>query len=58
MITPYLYVPLIAWAIAQLLKFFIALVRGDADLRYLYASGGMPSVHSAITTYQRNKKLK
>lgn len=48
MITPYLYVPLIAWAIAQLLKFFIALVRGDADLRYLYASGGMPSVHSAI----------
>ena len=48
MVTPYLYVPLIAWAIAQLLKFFIALVRGDADLRYLYASGGMPSVHSAI----------
>jgi acid phosphatase family membrane protein YuiD len=47
-ITPYLYVPLVAWAIAQLLKFFIALVRGDADLRYLYASGGMPSVHSAI----------
>ena len=48
MITPYLYVPLIAWAIAQLLKFFIALVRGDADLRYLYAIGGMPSVHSSI----------
>lgn len=48
MITPYLYVPLIAWAIAQLLKFTIALIRGEADLRYLYASGGMPSVHSAV----------
>lgn len=48
MITPYLYVPFAAWALAQLLKFSIALVRGKADLRYLYASGGMPSVHSAV----------
>ncbi len=47
-ITPYLYVPLITWAVAQTIKFVLALVRGDVDLRYLYASGGMPSVHSAV----------
>lgn len=47
-ITPYLYVPLITWAVAQTIKFALALIRGDVDLRYLYASGGMPSVHSAV----------
>ncbi len=46
-VTPYLYVPFTAWAIAQLIKFVLALLRGDRNLRYLYASGGMPSVHSA-----------
>lgn len=46
-ITPYLYVPFAAWAIAQLMKFTLGLIRGDVNLRYLYASGGMPSVHSA-----------
>lgn len=46
-ITAYLYVPFAAWAIAQLVKFSLALIRGEGNIRYLYASGGMPSVHSA-----------
>jgi acid phosphatase family membrane protein YuiD len=28
----------------------VAAVRGDLNFRYLYASGGMPSVHSAVVT--------
>lgn len=40
--------PFTAWAVAQLIKFSLSLVRGEVDLRYLYASGGMPSVHSAV----------
>lgn len=47
-ITPYLYVPFAAWAVAQVIKFALALIRGEANIRYLYASGGMPSVHSAV----------
>lgn len=47
-ITPYLYVPFAAWAIAQLIKFSLAFIKGDVNVRYLYASGGMPSVHSAV----------
>lgn len=50
MITPYLYVPLLAWLIAQLIKTAIEIIKGDADVRYLYASGGMPSAHSAVVT--------
>ncbi len=46
-ITPYLYIPFTAWAVAQFIKFFLALIRGEGNIRYLYASGGMPSVHSA-----------
>lgn len=44
---PYIAVPLAAWAVAQFMKFVIKAFRGDFDWRYLYASGGMPSVHSA-----------
>ena len=44
----YIIVPLATWVIAQLAKFIIEAVRGRLDLRYLYASGGMPSVHSAV----------
>ncbi len=47
-VTPFLVVPLITWAIAQTIKFILALFRGDFDVRYLIASGGMPSVHSAV----------
>jgi len=47
-LTPYLYVPLVAWLVAQGIKMLIEIFKGDADLRYLYASGGMPSAHSAV----------
>lgn len=45
---PYILIPLATWAIAQLTKFAIAAFNGKIDFRYLYASGGMPSVHSAV----------
>lgn len=44
----YLVVPLATWAVAQITKFAVAAFRGRIDFRYLYASGGMPSVHSAV----------
>jgi acid phosphatase family membrane protein YuiD len=47
---PYIVVPLATWAVAQISKFAVAALRGRVDLRYLYASGGMPSVHSAVVT--------
>ena len=38
-----------AWAVAQLVKVCVVLIREKRlDLRYLVASGGMPSAHSAI----------
>lgn len=48
MFNPYIAVPLAVWAITQLTKFTITAIRGNLDLRNLYASGGMPSVHSAV----------
>lgn len=45
---PYIVVPLATWAVTQITKFAIAAFRGKVDFRYLYASGGMPSVHSAV----------
>lgn len=47
---PYIAIPLFTWVIAQLAKFFVAALKSDNrfDLRYLYASGGMPSAHSAV----------
>ncbi len=45
---PYIVVPLATWAVAQLAKFALAALRGRIDFRYLYSSGGMPSVHSAV----------
>jgi acid phosphatase family membrane protein YuiD len=48
MYNPYIVVPLAVWAITQLLKFTVATFRGTIDFRNLYASGGMPSVHSAV----------
>lgn len=47
---PYIVVPAATWAIAQVSKFAIAAFKGRIDFRYLYASGGMPSVHSAVVT--------
>lgn len=38
-----------SWAVAQLLKVVVTLVREKRlDLHYLLASGGMPSSHSAV----------
>jgi acid phosphatase family membrane protein YuiD len=45
---PYIIIPFATWAVAQISKFAIAAFRGKVDFRYLYASGGMPSVHSAV----------
>lgn len=45
---PYIYIPLLAWIVAQWIKFTIAAFKGDINLQYLYVSGGMPSAHSAV----------
>lgn len=47
---PYIVVPFATWAVAQICKFAIASFKGRIDFRNLYASGGMPSVHSAVVT--------
>jgi acid phosphatase family membrane protein YuiD len=47
---PYIIVPLATWAVAQVAKFAIAGIKGEIDFKNLYASGGMPSVHSAVVT--------
>lgn len=44
---PYLFVPFVAWLIAQTIKFIRAALRGDVNLRYFFVSGDMPSAHSA-----------
>jgi hypothetical protein len=49
-VNPYIFIPLIAWLLAQWIKFSIQAFKGEIDFRYLYASGGMPSVHSAVVT--------
>lgn len=50
MYNPYLVIPFVVWIITQFLKFILAAAAGKLDFRYLYASGGMPSVHSAVVT--------
>ena len=45
---PYIWVPFATWVVTQISKFGLAVFRGKTDLSYLYASGGMPSVHSAV----------
>ena len=46
-----LLVSICAWAVAQLLKVFIALIRKKRiDLRLFVSSGGMPSAHSAMVS--------
>lgn len=46
-VSEYLYVPLITWALAQAVKFFLAVFKGSYKPSLLFSSGGMPSVHSA-----------
>ncbi|HSH31349.1 MAG TPA: divergent PAP2 family protein [Candidatus Saccharimonadales bacterium] len=43
-------IPFATWLIAQTIKFSLAAYRGKIDFKYLYASGGMPSVHSAVVS--------
>ncbi len=46
---PYLVIiPLIAVAVTQFIKFIIAALRGEFDLKNLLAYGGMPSAHTAF----------
>jgi hypothetical protein len=46
-----LIIPIFSWAIAQLLKVIVILIKKrQLDLRYLVISGGMPSAHSAIVS--------
>ena len=46
-----LIIPLFSWALAQLLKVIVILIRKrQLDLRYLVGSGGMPSAHSALVS--------
>ena len=47
---PYIITPLATWAIAQVIKFAIAAFNGEVEFKNLYASGGMPSVHSAVVS--------
>ena len=44
-----LIIPGVAWAVAQVMKTCIILVRDKRlDLRLLFSTGGMPSSHSAV----------
>ncbi|MBA7620447.1 hypothetical protein ES703_27796 [subsurface metagenome] len=44
-----LVIPVFAWAVAQLVKVIVSLVREKRfDMRYFVASGGMPSSHTAL----------
>ncbi len=46
-----IWVPLVAWFIAQLFKVIIHLVNDRRlDLSYMYSPGGMPSAHAALMT--------
>ncbi len=46
-----LIIPICSWAIAQVLKVIIILLRKkQLELRFLVVSGGMPSAHSAFVT--------
>jgi uncharacterized protein len=46
---PYLFIPLVAWLVAQSTKVILALVRKESDAASkFFASGNMPSAHSAV----------
>lgn len=45
----YFSVPLFTWVVAQVIKLFTrGLSKQDWNWRYLYRSGGMPSVHTSV----------
>lgn len=46
-----LMIPICTWVIAQTIKMFVAVIKGEGlDLSYLVSSGGMPSAHSAMVS--------
>ncbi len=49
LLSPYLIAIVLAWAVAQGLKYVIFAIKHKtlSDLRHLYLSGNMPSAHSA-----------
>ena len=49
LLNPFFYVPFLTFVIGQTVKFVLQLIKGEYDLKYLVASGGMPSVHTATT---------
>jgi uncharacterized protein len=50
MFNRFVVVPLLVWIITQFIKFVVAAFKGKVDFKYLYAAGGMPSVHAAVVT--------
>lgn len=52
MISKYLLAALLAWVLAQIIKYVIASINKPKSkaFKQLYLSGGMPSAHSATTT--------
>jgi len=49
-ISPYIIVAVVAWVVAQGLKYVLASIKSkdlSSNKRHLYLSGGMPSAHSA-----------
>ena len=46
----YIVIPLVAAAVAQLVKIVLGVIRGNADgWRQVWSYGGMPSMHAAFT---------
>ena len=45
---PYITIAFTTWVLAQVIKFSLSALRGQVNLRLFYASGGMPSAHSAV----------
>lgn len=43
-----LSIPIIAWCIGQLLKYIIRIGNSRFNRKYIWGSGGMPSVHSCF----------
>lgn len=46
----FIIAPVIAWLVAQILKFLIGVAKGNTNLSALWQAGGMPSGHSAIVS--------
>lgn len=47
---PVLLAVFVSWVIAQTLKFFICVFKGDINIYNFVSTGGMPSGHSAVVS--------